>query len=182
MSWFRENAALVQALSSVAALVVACVLVVLTAKYVRLTRQIAISSLQQVEHIREVWLGNKRKHARTLEALALRIRTALGRLDADAPRHAKLRQFDEMNEQDIADLRTHAMEVNDPAITSASEASGPLRVILGMVQKAKDISPGTGWVPNTQEIATWKQARCDAERALQATERACRELVASDEL
>lgn len=53
MKWLNENAAAIQVLSGIAVLVVTGLLALLTSRYVRLTREIANSSLEQVKLIRE---------------------------------------------------------------------------------------------------------------------------------
>ena len=74
MNWFNENAAAIQALSSVAGLLVTGVLAWLTSRYVRLTRDIATSSLEQVKHIKEAAHVVLQQNAHALESLALRMR------------------------------------------------------------------------------------------------------------
>lgn len=49
MKWLNENAAAIQVLSGIAVLVVTGLLAWLTSRYVRLTREIANSSLEQVK-------------------------------------------------------------------------------------------------------------------------------------
>lgn len=173
MNWFKENAAAIQALSSVAALLVAGVLAGLTAWYVWLTRGIATSSLEQVKHIRETARVIQQQNARALESLALRIRVALGQLNSDAPKHKELRAFSLLTEHDIADLQVLARQVDDRAIISTSDVAGPLRVIHGMLQRAKDINEGTGWTPTEQEVGSWKTAMETAHRILQEVETTC---------
>lgn len=70
MSWFKENAAAIQALSSVAGILVAGVLAWLTYRYVRHTRDIAMSSLEQVKHIRGAARISQRQSAHALKSLA----------------------------------------------------------------------------------------------------------------
>lgn len=176
MNWLKENAAAIQALSSVAALLVAAVLAWLTARYVRLTREIAASSLEQVKHIREAARLIQQQNAHALGTLALRIRVALGGLNSEIPKHKELRTFSLLTERDMADLQDLARQVNDRAIISASEAAGPLRVIHGMLQTAKDINEGTGWIPADQEAGSWKTAMETAHRKLQEVEAACRQV------
>jgi hypothetical protein len=176
MEWLNRFAPAIQALSSVAGLLVAGVLVWLTTKYVRLTRDIATSSLDQVKHIREAGRVIQQQDARALGSLALRIRVALGGVNSEAPNHGELRAFTGLTEQDTADLQALARQVNDRAINSASEAVGRLRVILGVLQAVKDVNLGTGWIPTAQEITKWKRAMESAHRALQEIETTCRQL------
>jgi len=102
---------------------------------------------------------------------------ALGGLSSDAPRHKELRAFSLLTERDIADLQGLARQVNDRTVISSNEAVGPLRVIHGMLQKARDINEMTGWVPTGQEVRDWKAARENAERKLQEVEVASRQAV-----
>ena len=75
--WLAENAPAIQALASVASLVVTVVLVILTAWYVRVTKQIADSSLQQVQHIKDASRTLTSNAAQSLFALSTRIRIPL---------------------------------------------------------------------------------------------------------
>jgi hypothetical protein len=173
MNWFRENAAVIQALSSAAGLAVTAVLAWLTWRYVCLTSEIATSSLEQVKQIREAGRVILRQNATALKSLALRIRTALGQQLNDSANHKQLRAVDFLTDREIADLQTLAREVNDVAITSASDAAQHLRVIHGMVQTAKQIDLAMGWSPTHEEAGRWKKAIEGAHRALQEIETAC---------
>jgi hypothetical protein len=176
MEWLNRFAPAIQALSSVVGLLVAGVLVWLTTRYVRLTRDIAASSLEQIKHIKEAGRVIQQQNARALETLALRIRVSLGRLNSEAPNHSELRAFTDLKEQDIADLQALARQVNNLTITSASEAAALLRIILGMLQTASEINVGTGWIPTAQDVTRWKKAMESAHRALQEIETACHQL------
>jgi hypothetical protein len=176
VNWFKDNAAVIQALSSVAGLVVTGVLAWLTWKYVRLTRDIASSSVEQVKHIREAGRAMLRQNATALESLALRIRTGLGQQVSATPNHRDLRAFALLGERDIADLQALARQVNGRAITSASDAAAHLRVILDMVQTAKGINEAMGWIPTATEAGRWKKAIEGAHRALQEIETACHQV------
>lgn len=173
MNWFRENAAVIQALSSAAGLVVTAVLAWLTWRYVRLTREIANSSLEQVKYIREVARVSLRQSASALESLALRLRVGLGNLNPETPNHRQLCGFTLLTDQEITDLQALARDVNRPAITAASEAAGHLRAIYAMLQTAKGISEAMGWIPNAEEAGRWKKAIEGAHRALQEIETTC---------
>jgi len=169
VSWFKDNAAVIQALSSIAGLVVTGVLAWLTWNYVRLTRE-------QVKHIREASRAILRQNATALEYLALRLRTGLGQYLPATPNHKDLRAFASLGERDIADLQILARQVNDRAIISASDAAAHLRVILDMVQTAKGINEAMGWIPTAAEAGRWKTAFEGAHRALQEIETACHQV------
>ncbi len=179
VNWFRDNAAVIQALSSVAALVVTGALAWLTWRDVRLTRDIATSSLEQVKHIREAGRLLLQQNARALESLALRIRVGLGHLNSSTPNHRELRSFALLTDREIADLQALARQVNSRAITSASDAAAHLRVIHDMVQTAKAINEAMGWIPTAEDIGRWKRAIEGAHRALQEIETACQQAAAT---
>lgn len=101
MNWFKDNAAVIQALSSVAGLVITGVLAWLTWRYVRLTRDIASSSLEQVKHIRDAGRVILQQNARALGSLALRIRVGLGHLNSETPNHKELRAFALLTDREI---------------------------------------------------------------------------------
>jgi hypothetical protein len=173
MNWFRDNAAVIQALSSAAGLVVTGVLAWLTWRYVRLTRDIASSSLEQVKHIREAGRVMLQQNAKALESLALRIRVGLGQLNSATPNHKELRAFALLTDREIADLQALARQVNSRAITSASDAAAHLRVIHDTVQTSKGIDEAMGWIPTAEDAGRWKRAIEGAHRALQEIEAAC---------
>jgi hypothetical protein len=173
VKWLNENAPAIQALASVAALIVTGVLAGLTWRYVRLTREIARLSLEQVQHIREAARVALRQSANALSALALRLRAGLGQLDPAMPNHRALRAFDILTEQDIAEMQVLARNVNAIAITSASAAADHLRVIYAMVQTAKGINEAMGLNMSSEDARRWKKAVEGAHRALQEIETAC---------
>ena len=173
MNWFKENAAAIQAFASIAALIVAIVLAWLTYRYVRLTRDIAASSLEQVRHIREATEIELEQHARALASLVLRIRTSFGGLNADVPRHTELRGYSQLTEREIADIEALARRVGGAVLDSASKAVASLRIMLGMIQRAKEINEALGWIPTPQEMQAWRRAMEEANRSLQEMEAAC---------
>ena len=179
MNWFRDNAAAIQALSSMAGLLVAGILAALTWRYVRLSREIAASSLEQVKQIREASAIAQRNSARSLEALALRLRLALGDLNSDAPGHAELLKFASLTENDIAGLEALARHVGGEAIVFASEAAAALRVLLGVIARAKQANKLLGWMPDDHEIQAWRKQIQASHRGLQAVEETCRRRAAA---
>jgi len=167
MNWLKDNAAAIQALSAVATLVVTSVLVWLTSKYVRLTRE-------QIQHIKEAARVTLQQSATALASLALRLRTGLGEeLNSEMPNHRELRTFALLTDKEIADLQALAKDVNSRAVASASAAATHLRVILEMVRTAKGINEAMGWIPTPADTRRWKRAVEGAHRALQEIEAAC---------
>lgn len=180
MNWLNDNAAAIQALSGVAVLVVTGLLARLTSRYVRLTRDIANSSLEQVRLLRESMRADLQHNASALHALALGLRTGIGQqLDPETPKHNQLRAFAILTEREITDLQALANRVGGQAITSAGEAAGHLRVIHEMVQTAKGISEAMGWTPKAEDKARWRKAVEGADRSLQEIQVACQRVVES---
>jgi hypothetical protein len=176
MNWFKENAAAVQAFASLASLIVAAILAWLTFRYVRLTKAIADSSLEQVKHIREAAELARRQNAQALASLALRLRTIFGGLNADVPTHRQLRGFSQFSEGEIADIEALARQVGGSVLDSASRAVPALRTMQGMIQRAKEINESLGWIPTPQETQTWRKAVEEAHRGLQEIEVACQNI------
>jgi hypothetical protein len=179
MNWLNQNAAAIQALSGIAALIVTGVLAWLTWNYVRLTREIARSSLEQVKYIREAARSALRQNAKALGSLALRLRVGLGQLDSTSPNDGQLRAFAQLAEQDITELQSLARQLNTQTITSASDAAAHLRIIYDMVQVVKKINEGIGWIPDANEKTRWKKAIEGAHRALHEIETACQQAAES---
>lgn len=178
MNWLNENTAAIQAVASVAGLIVTCLLALLTRRYVLLTREIAESNSEQVKQMKDAARSAQQRDASVLESLALRIRTDLGqRLNSDVPKHRDFRNFFSLAEHDITELHLLARQVGGQAITSASGAVSSLREILGMIQKAKNINEGTGWQPTEEEVQRWKMARDTSHRELQELETICKQVV-----
>ena len=115
------------------------------------------------------------RNASALGSLALCIRVGLGQLNSETPNHRELRAFALLTDQGIADLQALAREVNDLAITSASEAAQHLRVIYEMLQTAKQIHEAMGWIPTREDARRRKKAVEGAHRGLQEIETACRQ-------
>lgn len=177
MKWLNENAAAIQALSGLAVLVVTGLLALLTSRYVRLTREIANASLEQVRLFRESVRLDLQRNASALKALALRLRVGIGQeLNPGPPNHKQLRAFAILTDREIADLQTLANRVGGQAITSASDAAAHLRVIYETVQTAKGINETIGWIPTPEDAARWKKAIEGAHRALQEIETACQQV------
>lgn len=177
MHWLNENAAAIRALASIAGLLVTGALVWLTYRYVRLTSAIAASNLEQIKHIKETNRIFQQQNAYALKALALNLRVAFGNiLNSFPPKHAELAAFDKLTERVITDLESFARQVDHNAIDLASEAAPSLRVIQGMIQKAKGIHKNTGWVPTEQETKNWRIAMETSHRNLQALESICEQV------
>lgn len=173
MNWFNSNAAAVQALASVASLIVTVVLAVLTGKYVRLTRQIAQAALEQIQHIKLTSTTAQKQAARSLDALSKRIRLPLRNLNPDAPSHRQLREYNLLSQEDISALEALARDVNDQAAMYAGKAAVSLRKIVGLLAAARAKSPEQGWIASESQTSQWKEATEAGPRMLEELERVC---------
>ena len=179
MEWLDKHAGSVQALAAVGALLVTMALATLTGWYVRLTRSIASSALAQVEHLKLTTRTAQVQAARSLEALSVRIRVPLAQLSADSPAHAQLLEYNQLTNQEIADLEALARQVSEDAIRYAGKAVVSLRGILGLIEEAQSVNRATGWYANDNQTKTWKTAMEAGPRMLIELEKACRAVAAA---
>jgi predicted negative regulator of RcsB-dependent stress response len=146
MDWFTRNSAAIQAIASIAGVIITAALVGVTYWYVRVTRTIANSSLAQVQEIQKATRASRDRNARALADLAVRIRNGLARLDADLPRADQIRAFTQVNESDITRLEVFASQVDyAPVLASESTAVVAIREILGTVEHCQK-TPSRRWL------------------------------------
>jgi hypothetical protein len=158
MNWLNTNASAVQALATIASLIVTLVLAVLTAKYVRLTRRIADVALEQMQHIKLTRTTAQKQAARSLDALSRRIRIPLEKLDPAAPSHRQLREYNLLSQEDISALETLARDVNDQAVLYAGKVAVSLRKIFGLINEARGVNQSLGWAASGTQTTQWKEA------------------------
>jgi len=179
MEWFNQNASAVQALAAMATLLVTAALAVLTGRYVRLTRRIADSALEQVEHLKLTSRTAQQQAARALDALSKRIRVPLAGLDASSPRHDQLLDYSLLAQSDISDLESLARQVSEEAIRYAGKAAVSLRKIMGLKEEAHRINRLTGWIANATQLREWREAMDAAPKMLSELEKACERVAAA---
>jgi hypothetical protein len=174
VQWLNENAGAIQALASVGSLVVTGLLAWFTYQYVRLTRDLVASSLEQTQHMKEIARAEQKQYACALGIFAFHLKNANGNL-SDIPISTKLTESFFLTESDITELRVLARKVNGKAVNLAIQATMSLRVIYGIIQKAKEesINKNILWQPTDQEKEAWKKARSDNERALMSLLKEC---------
>jgi hypothetical protein len=179
MGWLNQYASAVQALAAVATLLVTATLAVLTGRYVRLTRRIADSALEQVEHLKITSRTTQQQAARALDALSKRIRVPLAGLDASSPRHDQLLDYSLLSQSDIGDLESLARQVSEDAIRYAGKAAVSLRKIMGLKEEAHRINRVTGWMPNPTQNREWREAMDAGPKMLSELENACQKVAAA---
>jgi hypothetical protein len=158
VKWFSDHAPAIQAFASISGLIVAAVLAWLTGRYVYLTREIANSSLQQVQHLKDAARLSHQQNSRALWSLALRIRVSLAELDAAIPKHRQLRGYSLITTGDIVDMEALSRQIGGDAVVYAAKAAMSLRFILGLIEKAKSVNETTGWMASEDEVKKWKAA------------------------
>jgi hypothetical protein len=178
MEWLDRHAGAVQALASVATLVVTIVLACLTGWYVRVTKQIADSSLEQVEHIKSASRAAQLQAARSLDALSRRIRVPLASLASGPPSFDPLTSYALLNQKDVEDLEALARQVGDEAIVYAGKAAVSLRKLLAIIDDARSRNRTQGWMASQRQIAEWGEAIDAGPKMLDKIEAVCRALVA----
>lgn len=182
MDWFAKSASAIQAIASVVGVLITGVLAYITWRYVKITREIAESSAEQVRQFKESTQVAKQQTARSLSSLALRTRTSLGAgiLSSDAPQHGQLRAFSQVTTGDISDIESLAKNLNDSQVsTAAAKAVAAIRDVLWFVETTKDIHPSMGWIPTQAEIIRWRRALEESERSLHFIQDECEKLASS---
>ena len=182
MDWFAKNSAAIQAIASIVGVIIAGVLAGVTYWYVRLTQEIARSSAEQVKQMREAAaLGkmqereNQRQLLQALQVLAKRSRASI---QATQFSYAGLRVFAQPTDVDVDDLERMSRQTgNDKISASMNRAIIGLRHILPLVAKVRDIHPGLGWIPSSENQRYWQDAVNAAAQGLQELEEECARLL-----
>jgi hypothetical protein len=176
MDWFAKNAASIQAIASIAGVIITAVLAGITWWYVRVTRDIAASSAEQVRQMRALALESQERSTRGIEALASRLRSTLAELKTDEPSLGQLMEFTKLTEADIVLLDALALQTtNALIIEQASGAISAMRELFDTIQWVKKYE---GRLSSSQERNTrWKRAREQSDKSLHAIEDECARLL-----
>jgi hypothetical protein len=159
------HALTIQVVSTTVACLATVVLAVLTGKYVRQTRTMAESAVQQVEIMRATLESARQRNGSALRATAQRLRTVLAGLDG-GPSFDQLRTFNQITDRDLADLEELAKEVGGTAPALAAETVRRVRPILEIRDDAAGYSVGYGWLPKQRQVDTYQASRAAADAAL----------------
>lgn len=136
LDWLTAYGSGLQALAAIADLAVAAALAVLTARYVRLTREIAESGVEQSKRFNASFLSMRRREALNLAALARRIRVPLAQLTLDGSIHEQLSRYPHLGDRDMGELMMSAVDVDREAMSVATKAADALYVVNAAIQKA----------------------------------------------
>lgn len=139
--WLNANSSAIQALASLAVLLVTVQLARLTGRYVALTKSIADATLEQMRMIKTSADTELSRSRDSLKALAMRTRYSLQALDKTAPRHPQLAEFSYVAEVDVQNIEALAGEIGG-SITQlqAARAAISVRSILGMRSRAAAVN------------------------------------------
>lgn len=178
MNWLANHSTAIQALAAVATTFVTVVLVVLTGRYVRLTREIAASSAEQLRQARELILDQRRRRADASIALIDRIRPPLAALDPSPILVDRLASFAHLNRDDIAELEALARDLDSRATHLAGKTAHALRQLVLLLERATQTNPDHGWLPTEQDHKHWYESHQAALKCLDELREICRELAA----
>jgi hypothetical protein len=165
MNWLDQHAGSIQAIASIVAVSITAVLAVVTWRYVRLTRTIADSSVEQVRYIKEAAQAGQRQNLLALQHLAFRMRVTLEAVSLTRP---GILSYSQPTENDVADLDALArLSPNTPILKSARTAVMALRNILKIVAIAQESDrPGHAWTPAPKMESWWNDAKDVSLRSL----------------
>ena len=126
---------------------------------------------EQLSMLRATQAGEHAQQLRALRALASRLRVPLADLDENGPGHRQLKNYGYLTSEDISNLEGLAREVSEEATLLATRAAIPLRYILMLIEKARPIPDGMGWVATEQERTNYRTALQNANHLLAAIAR-----------
>jgi hypothetical protein len=182
MDWFSQNAPAIQAIASIAGILISAVLAGITYSYVRITRELAQSSAEQVRQMREAFELQRQEReasqaqlARTLQVLARRIRSSI---EAATFSHAGLRALAQPTAAEVTDLETMSRGLGNKTILNAgNRAVIGLRHALSLVDRVKPIHPAMGWIPTNEEQVFWNEVVQTSISNLKQIENECEALL-----
>lgn len=153
--WLNANGVAIQAIAALIAAASTVVLVVLTRRYVHLTREISGVAVAQLKHLEESQVRQAREGHRAFGALALRLKAQAAFLDSSQVRQEELREFAGISDDDTRELERLAHSISDPASGHAALAAVGLRWLLGLIHRVKASNPGHGYPISPSETANY---------------------------
>lgn len=176
MNWLTSNSAAIQALASIATLVVTATLAILTARYVRLTKSMAGSAMDQVQHLKDASRALTVNAAQALSALSARLRIPLNDLKSRGVTQRALREYSLLTQDDIRTLEELARHVSPDASRYAGKAAVSLKKMAALMARASAVSETVGWMASIQELQDWNEAIGAGPKMLEALEAECRKV------
>jgi hypothetical protein len=172
--WLNNNSSAIQALASIAVLLVTAQLARLTARYVSLTKSIANTAAEQIGIIKENASAHLARSRDSMRTLAMRSRYSLETLDRVAPRHRQLAEFSGVTEADVQSLESHARDIGGTIMQlSTARAAISIRSVLGARARAAAVNYTTGWSAGEQESKEYASSIAAALESLKNIENVC---------
>jgi|SRR5712664_722437 len=168
LAWLDTHAAAVQALAAVATLAVTTTLAILTARYVRLTKSIADSAVEQAHILRDSVADSRAKTRDSLRAHSKRLLSCVRVLHDTTPNLEQLQGFALITEADVTRLEALAKDHGEGLQPKAATAATALKHLLGWHDRAAKTNRVMGWNVRTTDVADYARARADAIRELAA--------------
>ena len=164
--WLDAHSGAVQALASIAALGVTTVLAILTTRYVRLTKNIADSAVEQARILRDSVAGSQVRTRDSLRAHALRLLSCVKVLHDSTPNLDQLQGFTLITEPDVTRLEALAKDHGERLQPKSATVATALNHLLGWHDRAAKTNRFMGWNVTPTQVADYARARADAIRVL----------------
>jgi hypothetical protein len=165
ITWLNANSNAVEALGSVAAVLVSLgslsvtiVLARLTKRYVALTTTIAAATKAQAEFNSALQREAKEAAAESLYHHAWRLKGVVNALPKDKPAVDQLRHFNLFGEGDVAELQRLTQLVGGEVYRQTTLAITGLHWLLGLIDRIKATSEGAGYVLSPQEQTSYRRS------------------------
>jgi hypothetical protein len=165
ITWLNANSNAVEALGSVAAVLVSLgslsvtiVLARLTRKYVALTNTIAAATKAQAEFNSALQREAKEAATESLYHHAQRLKGVVNALPKDRPAVEQLRHFNLFGEGDLTELQRLTQLVGGEVYRQTTIALTGLRWLLGLIDRIKATSEGAGYVLSSQEEKSYSRS------------------------
>jgi hypothetical protein len=165
ITWLNANSNAVEALGSVAAVLVSLgslsvtiVLARLTRKYVALTNTIAAATTAQAEFNSALQREAKEAATESLYHHAQRLKGVVNALPKDKPAVEQLRHFNLFGEGDLTELQRLTQLVGGEVYRQTTVALTGLRWLLGLIDRIKATSDGAGYIVSSQEESSYSRS------------------------
>ncbi|MGH7560160.1 MAG: hypothetical protein ACRENB_03985 [Gemmatimonadales bacterium] len=164
----QSEGSAVQAISGVIVAIATVVLAVLTGRYVKLTRAIAVAASAQTKAL-ELAEGRRTLAASmALRALAVRVLAILNSLSPDTIHESEVRRFSGLAHGDIAELEHLARDVGPEAQSRVAVTAIGLLWVIGFVSRYQATDPGYGYSISAEELQAYRSAIPASQSELEA--------------
>ena len=165
ITWLNNNSNAVEALGSVAAvlvsvgsLLVTIVLARLTRRYVALTNTIAAATKAQAEFNSNLQREAKEGAAESLYHHARRLKAVVNALPKDKPAVEQLRHFNLFGEGDVTELQRLTQLVGGEVYRQTTLALTGLHWLLGLIERIKARRDPSAYVLSAQEEESYRRS------------------------